>query len=236
MTRTASTPNAYTVYPHHSYVANRHHESHHKFINEGLAELDAKLRAVADGGQGGVTLLTGNALDVLKALHSVLPIKTLFSHREVGNGISLHRNERVAAWAAVTGIRWTQCSQDGVSSQRHEELDEGSWANKWTESMLRPQHSSPVRLLFVDSRSLDRLPREPLRDAASCGVTHLGVRPSAQKGGETAAHAILRSFLERRGEGYCDELSSPLTGWDSCSRMSTYGNTPSICTHIREIL
>eukprot|EP00966_Prymnesium_polylepis_P311989 7208842-Prymnesium_polylepis.1 len=33
---------------------------------------------------------------------------------------------------------------------------------------------------------------------------------------------MLRSFLEERGERYSDELSSPLTGWDSCSRLSAH--------------
>jgi hypothetical protein len=194
-----------------------YHESHHQFINEGLAELDAKLRAVAPGGDGGLTLRTGDAVDVLRALHNSQPIRKLFSHREVGNSISLLRNERVAAWAATAGIVWTQCKQDGVSDQRHEELDEGSWASKWTQQMLRQQLPPPSHLLFVASHTL---PRGAIADAAVCGVAHRGLRPSAQTGGEAAAHGILRSFLQRRGEGYCDELSSPLTGWDSCSRIS----------------
>jgi deoxyribodipyrimidine photo-lyase len=219
------------IYEPELLTSDTYHESHHKFVNEGLAELDAKLQAVAVGGLGGLTVRTGHALDVLKSLHSSLPIRTLLSHREVGNGISLHRNEIIAAWAAAAGVRWTQCIQDGVSCQRHEELDEGSWANKWTQQMLRPQQPAPTRLLFVDLRRLDMLPSSSLPDASSCGVTHLGVRPSAQTGGETAAHGILRSFLQHRGEGYCDELSSPLTGWDSCSRLSPY-ETKSFCLEI----
>jgi deoxyribodipyrimidine photo-lyase len=212
------------IYEPELLTSDTYHESHHKFINEGLAELDAKLQAVAVGGQGGLTVRTGNALDVLKELHSSVPIRTLFSHREVGHGISLHRNQRVAAWTAAAGICWTQCRQDGVSDQRHAHLDEGSWASKWTEQMLRPQQPPPARLLFVDPRAL---PRASLLDAAACGVVHLGLRPSAQTGGEDVARGILHSFLQRRGEAYCDELSSPLTGWDSCSRLSPYANSSS---------
>ena len=59
-------------------------------------------------------------------------------------------------------------------------------------------------------------------DARACGVTHLGSRTGAQLGGETIALETLHSFLETRGERYSDELSSPLTGWDSCSRLSPY--------------
>ena len=64
--------------------------------------------------------------------------------------------------------------------------------------------------------------RGALADAASCGVAHRGTRPGAQTGGEGAALGLLRSFLEQRGEAYSVELSSPLTGWDSCSRLSPY--------------
>jgi deoxyribodipyrimidine photo-lyase len=208
------------IYEPEILTSDTYHESHHKFINEGLAELDLKLRAAAVDGSGGLTLRTGSALHVLQTLHNSLPIRTIFSHLEVGNGISRHRNETIAAWSAATGIRWCQCSQDGVSEQRHAELDEGSWSHKWTQHMLRMQHPPPTRLLFVHDHTL---PRGSLCDAASCGVAHRGSRPSAQTGGEAAAHGILHSFLERRGEGYCDELSSPLTGWDSCSRLSPYG-------------
>ena len=196
-----------------------YHESHHVFINEGLSELNSKLQAVAVGGEGGLTLRTGDAVDVLKSLHKSTPIRTLFSHREVGNGISLERNNRVAAWAQAAGVVWKQCVQDGVSSQRHEANDDGSWASKWTQQMLRPQHPPPPRLLFLQPHKLSR---GVLADAASCRVTHLGSRASAQTGGEAVAQGILRRFLQRRGEGYCDELSSPLTGWDSCSRLSPY--------------
>jgi deoxyribodipyrimidine photo-lyase len=206
----------YIYEPEHLQSAT-YHESHHIFINQGLSELDAKLRASAVGGDGGLTVRSGDAVDVLEALHNSLPIRKLFSHHEVGNCISLRRNEKIAAWAAASGVSWTQCRQDGASDRRHEELDEGSWAGKWTQQMLHPQHPPPACLLFVSSQVL---PRGGVVDAAACGVTHRGVRPSAQTGGEAAAHSILRSFLERRGEGYCDELSSPLSGWDSCSRIS----------------
>lgn len=207
------------VYEPELLQSDTYHESHHIFINEGLAELDAKLRAMGFGGNGGLSVRTGDIVEVLTELHRLIPIRTIFSHREVGNLISLRRNERVLAWAEATGVRWTQCRQDGVSDLRHEELDEGSWAKKWTQQMQGLRHPPPTRLLMV---SPERLSRGALADASSCGVVHRGIRPGAQTGGEAAAQGILHSFLTQRGEAYCDELSSPLTGWDSCSRLSPY--------------
>jgi deoxyribodipyrimidine photo-lyase len=201
-------------------TSDTYHEAQHRFINEGLADLNEQLRTIsACDGEGGITFRTGGIIDVLRELHEQSPITTIYSHREVGNHVSRMRNEQVAAWVEAHGLEWIQCQQDGVSDVRHEELDEGSWAKKWTAAMSGPQHQIPAQLHFVGSSTIQR---GGLMDAQACGVSHLGVRPGAQRGGEARALATLESFLQRRGERYSDELSSPLTGWDSCSRLSTY--------------
>lgn len=205
------------VYESELMRSDTYHESHHRFINEGLAELNDKLRTMVEG--GGITFRSGEIVKVLSELHASAPLRTIFSHREVGNSISRLRNERVQTWADANGVAWTQCRQDGVSDVRHEELDEGSWAKKWTAQMQSRRHPPPSRLPLVDSRFIER---GVLADASSCGVAHLGVRPGAQRGGEAVAQGMLASFLSQRGEGYCDELSSPHHGWVSCSRLSPY--------------
>lgn len=193
-----------------------YHEAHHTFINDGLADLDAKVRRISDTGQG-ITFRTGCVVNVLSCLHDCTPIRELLSHEEVGNQVSQERNARVAAWASEHNVNWTQCRQDGVSDVRHEDINEGSWAQKWTEQMSAVAHEAPTHLRLVGSFEHGKL-----LDAHACGVRHLGDRPGAQRGGETPALEMLRSFLEERGEYYSDELSSPLTGWDSCSRLSPY--------------
>lgn len=207
------------VYEPQHMSSDTYHEAHHNFINDGLAELDAKIQAIAVGGDGGISVRTGDMIDVLRELHARIPIQTLFSHREVGNCISNARNARVTEWTAANGVHWIESQQDGVSNVRHEDLDEGSWAKKWSAQMQLPRHPAPTRLVMIAG---DLIERATILDARACGVAHLGHRPGAQRGGESVARAMLRSFLERRGEGYCEELSSPLTGWDSCSRLSPY--------------
>ena len=46
--------------------------------------------------------------------------------------------------------------------------------------------------------------------------------PQRQKGGHSQAHNDLLSFLGHRGQHYRAEMSSPLTGADSCSRISPH--------------
>ena len=193
-----------------------YHEAHHTFINGGLADLDAQVRLITDTG-GGIVFRSGSIVDVLSDLHSHMPIRELLTHREVGNHVSQTRNAQVGLWAAEHGVTWTQCRQDGVSDVRHEALDEGSWAKKWSEQMGGPVRAPPAQLRLV--RGVEH---GSILDARACGVTHLGSRTGAQLGGETIALETLHSFLETRGERYSDELSSPLTGWDSCSRLSPY--------------
>mmetsp|Transcript_19553 Transcript_19553/g.50084 ORF Transcript_19553/g.50084 Transcript_19553/m.50084 type:complete len:192 (-) Transcript_19553:1204-1779(-) len=47
-------------------------------------------------------------------------------------------------------------------------------------------------------------------------------REEAQAGGENEAWNCLSSFLSYRGVNYSRDLSSPLAGWDGCSRISPY--------------
>jgi deoxyribodipyrimidine photo-lyase len=44
----------------------------------------------------------------------------------------------------------------------------------------------------------------------------------AQRGGESLAHAELASFLSLRGVNYRQDMSSPVAGWNGCSRLSPY--------------
>ncbi|MEM1027033.1 MAG: FAD-binding domain-containing protein, partial [Planctomycetota bacterium] len=42
------------------------------------------------------------------------------------------------------------------------------------------------------------------------------------KGGADEAHGLLNSFLYERGEDYTRAMSSPVDGWDACSRLSPH--------------
>jgi hypothetical protein len=48
------------------------------------------------------------------------------------------------------------------------------------------------------------------------------LRPWAPAGGEGEAQRLLSSFLGARAAGYSRNMSSPVTAWDGCSRLSPY--------------
>merc|ERR1719204_3104924 len=61
-----------------------------------------------------------------------------------------------------------------------------------------------------------------LKDHGTMYVCEYDVREEAQIGGENRAQKLLQTFLTSRGIRYNKELSSPNSGWNSCSRLSTY--------------
>ena len=194
-----------------------YHESHHKFINEALVDMDAKIRRMSGTCGQGITFRHGtSAATVLMQMHVEGPkIHTLFSHREVGNHVSLARNQEMRNFTEQAGIRFVECIQDGVSPSRNS--DDKVWAEKWNRLVTAPQAVAPTQLNLVQNISCGGI-----MSAEECGVKHRGSRPEAQHGGENAALDTLKSFLTVRGQKYSAELSSPLTGWTGCSRLSTY--------------
>lgn len=172
--------------------------SHLQFINEGLAEMDSRLRGVSGG--GGLTCRVGDAVEVLSALHATAPIQTLLSHEETGNGISLARNRRVAAWARKAGVAWREFPQSGVVRGL---TNRDGWAKRWDAAMRQPVAPQLAQLRLVDE---SLVAREGLRSAADLGIPP-STRTEAQKGGEGRALDALDAFLRARGAAY--QCASP---------------------------
>ena len=190
--------------------SDNYHESHHIFINQGLRVFDKKIKRLS-GGIGVTFRHADSAVDVLEELHSTSRIHTIFCHREVGNSISIGRNQEVYRFVHQEGINLFEFSQDGVSVPRNDKTEPPS--TFW----MDPIAETPTELNLVTGIS-----SSGMMSAEECGVKHRGTRPEAPKGGEKQAKKLLRSFLNERGKDYRFEVSSPLAGWSSCSRLSAY--------------
>lgn len=182
--------------------------SHLVFINECLRELDQALQ------QRGGRLVTrvGRIPDVFEEFRRAPGVARLWSHRETGNRITYDRDLRVKDWAARHGIPWTEIPQDGVI-RRLKSRD--GWAKRWAIRMNEPIVEPPSRIQAAEV--------EPgaIRPPAELGLPPSS-KPGAQHGGEAGAHETLESFLSVRGVNYRKDMSSPLEGWDGCSRLSPY--------------
>lgn len=178
------------------------------FLQQSLQELDQSLSKIGQG----LVIKIGKAVDVLEDLHARHNIKTLWSHQETWNGWTYTRDKAVKEWTQQNGIPWHEPSQNGVIRRLR---DRNGWAVRWYQMMKRPILKASHSFTPFSEPS-DSLP-EP---------EELGLPDDrcllAQKGGRAEGLRILHSFLHERGQCYTKEMSSPVTAFESCSRLSAH--------------
>ncbi|MDZ7713349.1 MAG: FAD-binding domain-containing protein [Rhodovibrio sp.] len=179
------------------------------FARDSLEELRAALAALGQP----LVVRVGEAVEVLDALRRTYPVAGLWSHQETGNWATYQRDLRVRAWARTHGIPWTERRQHGVI--RGLKTRDG-WARAWDRFMAAPASPVPDALA-----PLDGLAPGPIPQADDLGLDP-DPCPHRQAGGRAAAGALLDSFLETRGRAYRREMSSPVTAFDACSRLSPH--------------
>ena len=183
--------------------------SHLVFINESLEDLAKRLEQIGSR----LTVLQGRLPEVFDRLYEDLGFDALWSHQETGNAITYQRDVRVANWVKARDVKWYQLRQHGVI--RALSTRDG-WAGKWHRQMNTPPTITPtyVHTLPLTSNS-------GIRDHGSLGLPE-SAKTHVQPGGETRAHAVLDSFLNIRSADYRTSMSSPVSAWDSCSRLSAH--------------
>jgi deoxyribodipyrimidine photo-lyase len=195
---------------------------HYEFTIESLRDLYVAIKRL--GGQ--LHVVTGEALDVLKRLHTLMPFDALYSHQETGNALSYARDIAVGQWCRQQGISWHEPIQFGVVRRLH---NRNLWQAAWEEHMQQDCLPAPTQ---IDALPLPwSEPRPP--SAAQLGIDPLNP-PHRQKGGRKLGLDVLDDFLEVRSEQYRGGISSPLSAPTACSRISpyfTYG-----CISMREVV
>ncbi len=182
--------------------------AHLVFLNESLRSLQSSLRDLG----GELVLRRGSAVGVLQALHRETSFAALWSHEETGSDRTYRRDREVAAWCREQGIPWHEFRQDGVVRRlrsRH------GWSRHWEIFMGEPASARP----FL--RGVRGVRSDGILSPADLALPPSD-KPDAQKGGSEEAHRTLASFLENRGVNYRAAMSSPVSGWTACSRISPY--------------
>jgi deoxyribodipyrimidine photo-lyase len=174
------------------------------FVTESLAALDADLRAL------GTSLwhARGDMIDVLESLRRHYGAIALWSHEETGDAWTFARDRRVAAWARGQGVQWTELPQAGVIRRLR---TRDGWARRWEAAMARAVLPPPRLTPATRPPAADfdpALPPDPCE--------------GRQPGGRPAGRALLDSFLATRGRDYRRAMSSPVTAFDACSRLSPH--------------
>ena len=180
------------------------------FVAESLQELRRELE------QRGQTLLVrqGSLIAWLERLRQAVPIASLWSHEETGNGWTYQRDLQVAAWCREHGIAWREIPQHGVIRRLG---SRDGWARRWEQRLGSEPLPAPERLMAPEGTWAPG----PIPSAAELGLPP-DPCPGRQPGGRSAGLNLLESFLQERGRGYARGLSSPLTAPEACSRLSPH--------------
>ena len=192
---------------------------HFGFVLESLSALDQSLRA--HGAR--LTVRRGRMPDILSELQRDLApfggIAQVYAHQECGNHRTFARDRRVQAWLAERGIGLREFYQDGVV-RRLPSRD--GWSGRWQRRMKRDVLSAPTSIQGVDPAGAS-FDHGTLPNLDDLGLPETTVREEfRQRGGEGRARETLRTFLYERGASYQRAMSSPLEGWNACSRLSPY--------------
>lgn len=207
------------------------HGSHIAVVNEGLVDLDRQLSECAthhhsSHGSNRVTWLTlcyAGAVSTFQAIHQSVGIARLLAHEETGHLQSFARDRAVRKWCRQQSIPCLEFNQSGAIRGLK---NRDAFSAKRKAFMEQPLHPTPhVAQLRPRVCQLSHLPGYtdhilPPDQLIEIPIQHRADRPHRQRGGEREGLAVLTSFLQRRGEGYASGISSPVTAWESGSRLS----------------
>jgi deoxyribodipyrimidine photo-lyase len=178
-----------------------------RFVAAALADLDARLGEIGSR----LVLRRGDPVEALEAIRAERGVAALWSHEETGEGWSWARDRRVADWARAHGVPWREFRHGGVIRRLR---SRDGWAEAFDREMLKPAHPAPGAMA---AHGLDPGALPAARD--------LGLAPDpAEEIAATPAEArrLLDTFLARRGRRYRVEMSSPVTAYEACSRLSPH--------------
>ncbi|MBK1643737.1 deoxyribodipyrimidine photolyase [Thiocapsa imhoffii] len=185
---------------------------HWAFARECLDGLRKELAALGQP----LIVQVGEAVTVLNRLLQQQPIEAVWSHEETGNDWTYRRDQAVGEWLRSQGVPWHEVPRHGVVRRLK---TRNQWSRIWEQRMRAPLEPPPVLrplAVLVDHEMVDALP-----EARELGLVD-DPCPGRQCGGRSAGVALLEGFLGARGESYHLEMSSPLTAFESCSRLSPH--------------
>jgi deoxyribodipyrimidine photo-lyase len=165
---------------------------------------------------GKLYLFRSEVLPVFQALSESYDIRTIFSHEEIGNGLSFQRDKDVAAFCKRVGILWKETPTNGVIRRLKSRK---TWQQRWEATM----RSEPF-FQREDDWNLVTLPTDFYTSIKGTELpeTFRTRNPIFQEGGEYWGWKYLKSFIETRHVGYSSLISKPEASRKACSRISPY--------------
>ena len=198
---------------------------HLGFANECLTEVSDWMQhdATVNGDlqHPGLCRMRSDMLTVLQAIKNQLGDFTLVSHEETGNSWSYQRDLDVAAWCKTQGVEWREFASNGVVRRLKSLGGRDRWSAHHLQRMQSGLLAASQGVRWVNTAELRGLPLCSELGAADLGMPGSD-KTDRKRGGRAEALLELLTFLERRGQYYRFEMSSPVTAPESCSRISAH--------------
>ena len=179
-----------------------------KFLEDSLIDLSIELSRLGQE----LVIKTGNCLKILDSLKTTYNFKTLWTHEETWNNWTFTREKKLKNWVESHNIRWVQLPQTGVVKNIK---SRNGWSKNWSLRMNKPLIECPNKTKSIISSEF-KIPN----------YQNLGLKKEknscTMQGGRKKALQLLDTFLNKTGELYSKEMSSPLTAYTSCSRLSSH--------------
>ncbi|WP_440931834.1 deoxyribodipyrimidine photo-lyase/cryptochrome family protein [Candidatus Pelagibacter sp.] len=193
------------------YLLDTSSSFHLKFIKDSLGELNKTFKEKFNSK---INIYYGETLEILKHLTDKFKINEIYSNIIFKNKYINDLDKKCLEFFNSKNINWNYINQFGVQLNHRQRYQ---WANNWNSFISSKIIEKEIKCNFLSDDN---------------GIEYSSVKTNEintdfiQKGGRSNAIDLLTTFLNSRSENYQKEMSSPITGEISCSRLSphiTYG-------------
>jgi len=197
----------YVIEP--SLLAHPHTSPRHiELVLDGLCDLRESLGTLG----APLVVRIGEVVDVLEDTSRHVGIETVHSHEEFGVLATWERDRAIADWCRGRGVRYREHRQSGAMRGL---ATRDTWSRQRAALLSRPLHRAPAAI-----RPTDIAPG-PIPKLRDLGLTEETME-YRQRGGERTGRDVMHSWITDRVPGYEKKLSSPVSGWAGCSRLSVH--------------
>ena len=185
---------------------------HLKFCEDSLKDLNQSLKNLYNSK---INIYYGDTTEILKNISKKFNISEIYSHHVFKNNYLSKIDGKISKFFKECNIQWYLFNQFGIQLGKR---DRYRWSYNWNKFINQPVLEKRVNCNFIIDPDHNK----------NCAIsTNFIDDKLIQEGGRKNALKLLSSFLDNRSDNYQKEMSSPITGEKSCSRLSpyiTYGN------------
>ena len=185
---------------------------HLKFCEDSLKDLNQSLKNLYNSK---INIYYGDTTEILKNISKKFDISEIYSHHVFKNNYLSKIDGKISKFFKECNIQWYLFNQFGIQLGKR---DRYRWSYNWNKFINQPVLEKRVNCNFIIDPDHNK----------NCAIsTNFIDDKLIQEGGRKNAVKLLNSFLDNRSDNYQKEMSSPITGEKSCSRLSpyiTYGN------------